>query len=269
MTGRFAGFALALAVGGGARAASAQVAPNRATAYLVATDVGDVRALWVNPAGLAARPVAAVLLDLSVQRPGASGRLAQVTAGFNARGLAFGYQRDNFTNGIHGHTYRFGLGGGYQKLAAGVALALYRGATGGTGWDFGVRYDWRPQLTVGGAVRDVGKPTVRGVPLETTFVPAITARPLGDWLALSAQAEATSSVIRGYAIEGRVAFPASRRIAMLARLDTDRDLHRQVLVFGLTLGASNTVGLVGSFTGGDSQQNVLSSFGVATRTPLR
>lgn len=269
MKGRFAGLVLALALGGGARAAGAQVAPNRATAYLVATDVGDVRALWVNPAGLAARPVAAVLLDLSVREPGAKGRLAQVSAGFNARGLAFGYQRDNFTNGIHGHTYRFGLGGGYRNFAAGVALALYRGATGGTGWDFGIRYEWLHRLTIGGAVRDVGKPTVRGVPLEATFVPAITARPLGDWLALSAQAEATSSVIRGYVIEGRVAFPASRRMAVLARLDTDRDLHRRALVFGLALGTTNAVGLVGSFPGGDSRENVLSAYGVSTRTPLR
>ena len=269
MTGRFAGPVLALVLGGGMRdGAVAQVAPNRATAYLMATDVHDVRALWVNPAGLAAREEASVLLDLTVQGPGSGGRLAQVSTGFNARGLAFGYQRDNFTNGIHGHTYRLGLGGASKGLAFGVGVALYRGATGGTGWDFGIRYEWRPQLTIGGAVRDVGKPTVRGQTLEATFVPSLTARPLGDWLALSAQAEATSSAVGGYAVEARAVLPGARRLVLLARLDTDRALHRRVLVFGLGLGHANSVGVVGSFPGGGAQQNVLSAYGVSTRTPV-
>jgi hypothetical protein len=267
VTGRLAGSILALVLGGGMRdTVAAQVAPNRATAYLTATDVGDVRALWVNPAGLAAREEASVLLDLTVLGPGSGGRLAQVSTGFNARGLSFGYQRDNFTNGIHGHTYRLGLGGTSKGLAFGVGVALYRGATGGTGWDFGIRYDWRPQLTIGGVVRDVGKPTVRGQTLEATFVPSITARPLGDWLALSAQAQATSSAIGGYTVEARATVPGTRRLMLLARVDTDRALHRRVLVFGLGLGHANSVGVVGSSPGGGAQQNVLSAYGVSTRT---
>lgn len=269
MTGRFAGLALTLALAAGMRdRALAQVAPNRATAYLMPTDVGDVRALWVNPAGLAVREEAAVFLDLTVQAPGSRGRLAQVSTGFNARGLAFGYQRDNFTNGIHGHTYRLGLGGASKGLAFGAGVALYRGATGGTGWDFGIRYDWRPQLTIGGAVRNVGKPTVRGQTLEATFVPSITARPLGDWLALSAQAEATSSAIGAYAVEARAVFPGVRRLTLIARLDTDRALHRRALVFGLGLGHTNLAGVVGSFPGGGAQQNALSAYGVSTKTPV-
>lgn len=269
MTRRLVGTALALVLVGPARdIAAAQVAPNRATAYLPPTDVADVRALWVNPAGLVARQEAAVLLDLTVQGPGSGGRLSQVSAGFNARGLAFGYQRDNFPNGIHGHTYRLGLGGASQHLAFGAAVALYRGATGGTGWDFGVRYDWRPQLTIGGAIHDVGKPTVRGVKLEPTFVPAITVRSAADRLALSAQAEATSSAIRGLAVEGRAALPRSS-LALLVRLDTNRRLRRRVLAFGIALGGANSVGLVGSFPGGGAEQDVLSAYGVSTRTPIR
>lgn len=270
MRGRFAGPALALVLGSGlGDAALGQVAPNRATTYLAATDAGDVRALWVNPAGLAARQEASVLLDLTVQGPGSSGRLTQVSTGFNARGLAFGYQRDNFTNGIHGHTYRLGLGGAARGLAFGAAVALYRGATGGTGWDFGVRYAWHPQVTIGGAVHDVGKPTVRGVPLEATYVPSVTLRPFGDWLAISAQAEATASAIGGYAVEAGAVWPGARRLAFLARLDTNRKLHRRALSFGLAVGRANSVGVVGSFPGGGAQQNVLSAYGVSTRTQPR
>lgn len=267
MTPRAFGLALALTFGGAVRdAAPAQVAPNRATTYLPATDVGDVRALWVNPAGLVARPEAAVLLDLTVQAPGSGGRLAQVSTGFNARGLAFGYQRDMFANGIHGHTYRLGLGGAARSFTFGAAVSFYRGATGGTGWDFGIRYDWRPQLTIGGVVRNVGKPTVRGVTLEPTYVPAITARPLSDRLALTAQAEAVPSGILGFAIEARATL-STPAVTFLARLDTDRSLHRQLLVFGVALGGANKVGLVGSSPGGGAQQNLLSAFGVATRAP--
>ena len=248
--------------------AGAQVAPNRATTYLPATDVGDVRALWVNPGGLAARPEAAVLLDLTVRSPGSGGRLAQVSAGFNARGLAFGYQRDNFAGGIHGHTYRFGLGGAARSFTFGAALALYRGATSGTGWDFGVLYDWRPEVTVGGAVRNVGKPTVRGVTLDPTYVPALTVRPLGDRLALTAQAEAISSTILGFAFEARAVLPAPS-VSFLLRADTDRSLQRRLLVFGIAIGGANEVGLVGSTPGGGASQNVLSAYGVATRAPAR
>lgn len=261
---------MALALGGaGCETVAAQVAANRATAYLPATDVADVRALWVNPAGLAAREEAAVLLDLSVQPLGSAGRLVQVSTGFNARGIAFGYQRDNFSNGIRGHTYRLGLAGGSKGVAFGAALALYRGATGGSGWDLGVRYDWRPQLTVGGAVRDIGKPTVRGVHLEPTFVPSVTLRPSGAWLAISAQTQATSSAVLGHAFEVRAEWSRPRPLALLARLDTNRALRRRALVFGLSLGRVNTVGVVGSVPGGGSQQNILSVYGVSTRMPAR
>lgn len=246
--------------------AVAQVAPNRSTAYLTASDVGDVRALWVNPAALAARQEAAVLLDLTVRAPGSSGRLEQVSTGFNARGLAFGYQRDNFTTGIHGHTWRLGLGGAARRFTFGAGVSLYRGATGGTGWDFGVLYDWRPQVTIGGVVRNVGKPTVRGVTLEPTYVPAITARSPSARLALSAQAEATRSAILGYAFEARAALPA-RAVSLLARVDTDRSLQRRVLVFGVAFGSANRVGVVGSSTGGGAERDVLSAYGVAIRAP--
>jgi hypothetical protein len=267
---RVAGLVAAVVLGGAGRhAAAAQVAANRATAYLPATDVADVRALWVNPAGLAAREEAAVLLDLSVQPLGSAGRLVQVSTGFNARGIAFGYQRDNFTNGIHGHTYRLGLGGSSKGLAFGAAVALYRGATAGTGWDLGVRYEWRPQVTVGGAVRDIGKPTVRGVQLEPTFVPSVTLRPSGAWLAISAQTQATSRAVLGHAFEVRAELPGRRPFGLLARLDTSRALRRRALVFGLSLGSANTLGVVGSIPGGGSQQNILSAYGVSTLVPGR
>lgn len=255
---------LALTVAATARA---QVASNRAATYLVATDVTDARAIWVNPASLATRPEASVLLDLTVERPGGEGRLGQLTAGFNARGLAFAYQRDNFLNGVHGHTYKFGFAVGSGNLSGGIAVALYRGGNGGTGWDAGIRYDWMPQVTIGGVIQNLGQPTVRGVRQETATKPAITVRPFGSILALSVQGAFGSAIDRGYTLEAAIGLPRSPNLGFLARLDTDRSLHRSALVVGLSIGIQDRVGLVGSFPGDASRLDALSLYGVSTRTP--
>lgn len=262
---RAAALALALACAGVARA---QVAPNRASGYLVATDVVDARALWVNPAGLATRPEASVMLDLTVVQPGSTGRLGQVTAGFNARGLSLGYQRDNFPTGVHGHTYKFGLASGSGGFSGGFAAALYRGGNGGTGWDFGLRYDWLSTVTIGGVIRNVGQPTVRGVRQVATAVPAVTVRPLGSIFAVSAQASfASSAGARGYAVEAEALWPRSPRVGLLARYETDGSLHRRALLFGLSIGARDRVGAVASTPGDFSKVDAVNVYGVSSRTP--
>jgi hypothetical protein len=251
-----------------ARMAQAQAATNRAASYLVATNVTDARALWVNPAGLATRPEASVLLDLTVVQPGATGRLGQLTAGFNARGLAFGYQRDNFPTGIHGHTYQFGLAANYGGFAGGMALALHGGANRGTAWDVGVRYDWLSTVTVGGVVRNIGRPRILGVRQATSLVPAVTLRPFGSVLALSAQASIVSdSSARGYAVEAEAFWPRSPRVGLLARYDTDGSLHARALLFGLSIGMRDRVGAVGSTPGDFSKVDAVNVYGVSSRTP--
>lgn len=248
--------------------AHAQGATNRAASYLVATNVADARALWVNPAGLAARPEASVLLDLTVVQPGATGRLGQVTAGFNARGLSFGYQRDNSLSGIHGHTYKFGLAANYGEFAGGVTLAFHGGANQGTAWDMGVRYDWLSTLTVGGVIRNIGRPRIFGVRQATSLVPAVTLRPFGSVLALSAQASIVSdSSARGYAVEAEALWPRSPRVGLLARYDTDGSLRRRALLFGLSIGTRDRVGAVGSTPGDFSKVDAVNVYGVSSRTP--
>src|SRR5256714_14677217 len=120
---------LLLAVGPSGRPA-AQVVPNRATAYLHPTDVRDARAIWVNPAGLAVQREASIYAELDVSNPGSRGQLRQINAGFNARGLSLGYQRDVLDAGARGHTYRLGLAGGSGGPAAGVPGGPYRGDWG-------------------------------------------------------------------------------------------------------------------------------------------
>ncbi len=168
---------LVLAVGSGAaRLMRAQVAPNRTSFYLHPTDVTDARALWVNPAGLGRISEASVHFDLTVVDPGAAGRVRQLTFGFASRGFSFGYQRDLFSGGPRGHTYRVGMASGLGRLAGGGSVTLYRGGTSETGWDLGGVYDLLRDVSVGGVIANIGHPVVRGARLPVTLVPGATLR---------------------------------------------------------------------------------------------
>jgi hypothetical protein len=252
---------------------SAQVAPNRATTYLHPTDVHDARALWVNPAGLAVVREASVYAELAVADPGAQGRLRQINAGFNSSGLSFGYQRDIFDGGKRGHTYRLGIAGASEGLAAGVVVAHYRGDTQGTGWDLGVAYVWTPAVTVGGVIANIGQPVVRGLPQRLTFVPGVTWRPWGGGsrAAFSAHAQITPDSVATYAFgaawQGGRGGTGRLPVAVLARVDTDRGLRRGAFALGLSIGGADRIGAVISTPGDVSGVDGASLYGVSTRTP--
>jgi hypothetical protein len=261
---------------------TAQVAPNRATAYLHPTDVRDARALWVNPAGLALLREASVYAELAVADPGARGRLRQLNAGFNSRGLSFGYQRDVFDGGRRGHTYRLGIAGGSEGLAAGLAVARYRGDTKGTSWDLGLAYVWTPALTVGGVIANIGQPAVRGVEQRLTFVPGATWRPLGPTAAFSAHARITPDSVVAYAFGvawqsgggrggggGGGGGAARLPVSVFARLDTDGGLRRGAFAIGFSIGGADRVGAVISAPGDVSGVDAASLYGLSSRAPGR
>jgi hypothetical protein len=266
---RFAALAAILVV---PVSAAAQVAQNRSTAYLHPTDVRDARAVWVNPAGLATQREASVYADIDVQDPGNKGRLRQISAGFNSRGLAFAYQRDVFDGGRRGHTYRLGLAGGARGLSGGAAMSLYRGDTKGTGWDVGLTYsiEGTTALTVGGVISNIGQPVVRGLQQRTTFIPGATWRPLGPASAVSIHARLTSDSVIGYAfgLSWQGSGAGGRwPLGVLARLDTDGGLRRGAFSLGLSLGGPDRVGLVASAPGDLSGVDAVSLWGLSTRQP--
>src|SRR5207244_1277939 len=119
-------------------------------------------------------------------------RLRQLTLGLNSRGLSLGYQRDLFSSGRRGHTYKLGYAAGRGGLAAGFATALYRGGTSGTGWDVGILYDWTPALSIGGVLQNIGQPVVRDSTLRLTYVPSATLQLAGRQVVLSALSRLTS-----------------------------------------------------------------------------
>lgn len=242
----------------------AQLATNRAALYLHPTDVADARAVWINPAGPAVLRQASVHVDLTVEDPGAAGRLRQVTAGFSSRGLSFSYQRDVFEGGLRSHTYRVGLAGRAGGLAAGVAAAIYRGDTKATGWDAGVVYAVHPSVTLGGLLANIGEPDVRGIPLPLTVTPGITLAPLGPSLVLSAHALLTRDSLLGSALGIRWSAGARVPVGLLARLDMDGTFRRAAFAFGLSLGRRDMMGTVIT-TSADVRMDAASLYGVVSR----
>jgi len=253
--------------------AAAQAVPNRTTLYLHPTDVTDARALWVNPAGLARMMEASVHLDLTVGDPGASGRLRQMTAGVSSRGFSFGYQRDLFDGGVRGHTYRLGFAAGKQRLAAGAATALYRGAPGssGKGWDFGIVYDLAPTLTLGVVAANVGHPVVRDSVLRVVYTPGATLRLFDRRAVLSADSRVTTDGVAGYAFGVVGVWREGTRLPLriLVRLDTDRSLRRAGFAFGLSMGKQDLLGAAATTPGNLGRVDAVSLYGVSTRSLTR
>ncbi len=255
----------------GRQAAAQQVFRNRATTYLFPTDISDARAIWVNPAGLGIAREASVYGEASVGDPGSHGRLRQINAGFNSRGLAFGYQRDIFDDGTRGNTFRLGLAGGAGGLAAGFDVTHYRGSGAKeTGWDLGVSYQAYPVLRLGLVMANLGQPTVRGIQQRLTFVPAATwhPRPLGPF-GVSTLGRITPDAVESFAFGASWSAGGGTRwpVAVIARLDTDRDLRRGAFAFGISLGGENRFGAVLTAPGDISRLDAVSLYGLATRLP--
>jgi hypothetical protein len=248
------------------------VAPNLATGYLFPTDVRDGRAIWVNPAGLGLTREASVYAELGVGDPGSRGRLRQINAGFNSRGLSLGYQRDFLDAGVRGTTLRLGLAGGARGFAAGFAVARYGGSGAhATGWDLGATYAALPQLRVGLVLANLGQPIVRGLRQRFNFIPGLTWHPGPiPAIAFSTSAHISTDSILSYAfgLSWRTTGTSSRwPIEILARMDTDKGLRRGAFALGVSIGGENRFGAVITSPGDVSRIDGASVYGLVTREP--
>ena len=247
---------------------AAQVALNRSDTYLFPSEAQDARALWVNSAGLGIRQEASVYFDATVANPGALGQFRQLNLGFNARGLAFGYQRDQFSGGTVGTTYKLGFGVGEGRLAVVMVTAWYRGGTKGTGWDVGATYKAAAALVLAGVVRNIGQPSVRGLVQRVRYTASATLQ-LAPGFGVGALADANPSGMRAYGVDARGDFDPGFPLGVVLRLDTDQKLRRIQFALGVSIGGSGQMGLVATTPGDVSSVNDLTVFGVTSRTPAR
>jgi len=152
---------------------TAQSVSARSQDYLFLTNVADIRALWVNPAGLALVSEASILGELMFERLGGELRVEQYALGFNSRGVSIGYQRNRLVGEKALGTLRTGFAFPFRGGSLGVAFSRYsQDSIKSYGADFGLIYVPRIAVQLGLAVRHVGRPTVRGADLPVTAVGA-------------------------------------------------------------------------------------------------
>lgn len=248
----------------------------RSADYLFAVTAADARALWVNPGGLGVTYDASVMGELvaDTSRTG-SLALTQVTAGFNSRGIAFGYRRDLYNDTLTGHTWRIGAGRALTRVAVGFALAIHSNGDGPTqrGLDLGVRYRLLSTVELGGTVRDIGKPIVHDSTLNVSGTAGLGWAPMRS-LRLDAQGTVTRVTGGGTATgwRGGLAFSLGTLALPLhlqAVLGLNRDLVPTRLALALSLGGRDrVVGVVsGARPGRRVEMDGISLAGIASRVP--
>ena len=146
---------LALALG--ATSAVAQTIRPRSADYLFVATASDVRATWINPAGLAAVKEASVMGELVLDAPAnGDAQLGQWTVGFNSRGFSIAFQQSRFPDGTNHNLWHFGAGLGFSRGALGVAIAWFTGeGDNDRAGDVGFYYLLASPLSVGVVVRNI------------------------------------------------------------------------------------------------------------------
>jgi hypothetical protein len=198
--------------------------------------------LWVNPAGLAAVPEASLMAEFVFHDPDPNGfRVTQWSAGFNARGFAFGYQRDRLVSGSANEVFRVGAARNFIRGSVGLSASLYRSDVSGRAVDIGVRYLLMPTVEVGATVRDLGQPEVRNAKRPASAALGVS---WGLWrgaLAISAEAEGQNRIdASGYDLSyrtgGQIAVPYRIPISafVVVALNSDVEINRWVI--GLSVG---------------------------------
>ncbi len=235
-----------------ANAALSQGVTVRSRDYLFLTNVADVRALWVNPAGLALVPEASLLAEFTVQRTGGEIRLEQYSLGFNSRGVSIGYQRNRFEGESAVGIFRTGLGVPFRGGTFGVAASRYsQDSTRSYGADLGVIYVPSVRVQLGLAVRHIGRPFVRLAKFPITTVGAAqltTSIVQVAWETLAAErlAPAESGFDFAHRAGARVALPGRIPVILLGSVDLGSNFGIDRIHFGFSIGGTRQITSVAS-----------------------
>lgn len=234
--------------------------------------VDDVRATWLNPAGLAWVLEASVMGEVVIDRT-ANGtlHLGQYTLGMNSRGLSFAFLRDRAPDSASVSIFRFGLAMPFPRGSLGLAVSLYSGLGQDEGLDLGVRYGPLTRLDLALVARNLSRPVVRAVRLPRSAALGATWSPVPQILQLAAEGEAIErSSADGY--EGRYRgvlqlATSGSRLGVIFAADLDRDWAVARWTLGVQIGGVDRAGLFGSATPVDNLGRLdrMSAVGVASR----
>jgi hypothetical protein len=258
-----------------ASAAEGQIRRPRSDAYLFASNTDDVRALWVNPAGLAIVREASVMAEFVLDNPPQESlRWSQWTLAFNSRGFSAGFQQDRLPSGENIETIRVGGAVGFRGGALGGSISIYAQEENDRGGDMGVMYRLISPLTVAALLKNIGRPLLGDSVAALTGVLGLSWLAVPNHLQISVEAEFTEklenttrqSLFRAglvLATGGKLPF------GLVTTLDLGSNMRVDAWHLGISVGGNDRVILLGTAeqVQGSGHVSQMSLSGVASRRP--
>jgi hypothetical protein len=259
-----------LAVGLTAGPVAAQTIRPRSSDYLFVATADDVRATWLNPAGLGAVQEASVMGELVVDRPAdGDARLGQWTVGFNSRGFSIAFQQSRFADGTSNNIWHFGAGLGFTRGALGGTVAWFTGeGDNSRGGDIGFYYLLASPLSLGVVLRNIGRPVVRDSILPINGAVGLGWLPVPNHVQIAAEVIITeetafSDIEAVYRAGLQIATAGKLPIGAVTTFDFGSNLKIDRWSIGITVGGDNRGILLG--TAQPSRFDRFSLTGVASR----
>lgn len=270
MSRRFLAGLAAVALSAGSAAAQ-EIRP-RSSDYLFVATVSDVRATWLNPAGLGVVNEASVMGELVVDAPaGGDARLGQWTTGFNSRGFSIAFQQTRFADGTSNNIWHFGVGLAFTRGALGGSVAWHTGeGDNDRAGDIGFYYLLASPVSVGIVLRNIGRPVVRDSTLPITGVLGLGWLAVPRHLEIAAEMLVTeetefSDIKAVYRAGLQLATGGKIPIGALANVDLGSNFKIDRWSIGVSIGGDSRGILLG--TAQPSRFDRFSLTGIASRRP--
>jgi hypothetical protein len=229
--------------------ASAQALLTQPQRYVLTTEAGDGRALWVQPAGLARRREASIAWSITGSRQAGVTTLEQYGATLASGGVGLGFQHAELVDGTDINQYAIGYAVGSAKASFGLARRWIQGGRAkDVALDIGMRAVPTSLFEASLVLRDFGNPVVRAAdPQDTaqrdttyraTLTPGVALRLFGARLRMGADWELVTKGWGTSAVRLGTAIALPLRLELAARAEFSGDFVRRDLAVAVTWNGS-------------------------------
>jgi hypothetical protein len=256
-------------------AAEGQIRRSRSGDYLFSSNVDDVRALWVNPAGLAIVRETSVMAEFVLDNPPQESlRWSRWSLGFNSRGFSAGFQQDRLASGENIETIRVGGAVAFHRGALGGSISIYAQEDNSRSGDIGIMYRLLSPLTVAAELKNIGRPLLGDSVAALTGVLGLSWLAIPSHLQISAEAEFTekqANTTRQSMFRAGLILSTGGKLpfGLVTRLDLASNGKVDAWQFGISVGGKDRVVALGTAeqVQGSGRVSQMSLSGVASRRP--